>query len=178
MCTFSLEGQYTTATHTQSVYAEAMAIYDVPRRCYSHSPPTPSPRQPERTAPPQREINTQGNGSKNGNQNGQKQPSSQRKEKGMSLFLKQQQYVTKVTEEDSKIRDDTLKKMEGITLDPALSPEHKTLFAETIREVSRISHGWCVCVYMYACVYACTYGCVCMHVWVCKCVCMCVSSVC
>ncbi len=74
-----------------------------------------------------------------GGQEGEPKPHTPPKEKGLTLFLKRQEYISVLAEESVKKRDKTMKKMEGVVRDTSLSPEHKTLFAETLREVGSMN---------------------------------------
>ena len=54
----------------------------------------------------------------------------------MILFQKRKQVVNEIVEKDDKQRTEGMKMMEGVFSNPTLSPEHQSLFAETLREVS------------------------------------------
>ncbi len=151
---------------------DRFSLYDIPPGQTTGSPSTQSPRQPEdavqtlaeetadsSTASRQSDQPARRKGSGGRQENGWREGEqavkeegspnpSQRKERGLTLFLKRQEHVTMVAEESSKVRDENLKKMEGVTRDPALSPEHKFLFAETLREVCNPSPVF-VCVGLY-----------------------------
>lgn len=57
-------------------------------------------------------------------------------ERGMELFKKRQELVKKQSETDLKNRAESIKVMTDVTSDPSLSPHHKAVFSETMREVS------------------------------------------
>lgn len=57
-------------------------------------------------------------------------------ERGMMLFKQRQEKVDQQTETDLKNREESIKTLTSVTSNPKLSPHHKAIFAETMREVS------------------------------------------
>ena len=54
----------------------------------------------------------------------------------MLLFKQRQERINQQTETDMKNRSESLRTLTSVTSDPKLSPHHKAIFAETMREVS------------------------------------------
>ena len=57
----------------------------------------------------------------------------------MMLFKQRQEKVDQQTETDLKNREESIKTLTSVTSNPKLSPHHKAIFAETMREVSVIA---------------------------------------
>ena len=58
-----------------------------------------------------------------------------RAEQGMILFRQQKQRLEEIGAEDTKKRAQSLQILGNVAADPEISPVHKVVFAETLREV-------------------------------------------